>query len=123
MKVISSKSAVAVLLLTAGMISSAAIAEDVSGQKSAPEKPVSFDFSAIDTSVDGYTPAQRFFLGFGQVWCQNQSEQAARLQAKTNPHSTGECTNGSVQNFDAFGKVFGCKVGQPMMPTNGCRVW
>jgi putative endopeptidase len=74
--------------------------------------------------IDGYTPAQRFFLGFGQVWCQNQTEQAARLQAKTNPHSTGEWrTNGSVQNFDAFGKAFGCKVGQPMMPANACRVW
>jgi putative endopeptidase len=73
---------------------------------------------------DGYTPAQRFFIGFGQVWCQNQTEQSARVLAKTDPHSTGEWrTNGSVQNFDEFGKAFGCKVGQPMMPTNSCRVW
>jgi putative endopeptidase len=74
--------------------------------------------------IDGYTPAQRYFLGFGQVWCQNQTEQAARLRAKTDPHSSGEWrVNGSVQNFDEFGKAFGCKVGQPMMPTNSCRVW
>jgi putative endopeptidase len=73
---------------------------------------------------DGYTPAQRFFIGFGQVWCQNQTEQSARVRAKTDPHSSGEWrTNGSVQNFDEFGKAFGCKVGQPMMPTNSCRVW
>jgi len=73
---------------------------------------------------DGYTPAQRFFIGFGQVWCQNQTEQVARVLAKTDPHSSGEWrTNGSVQNFDEFGKAFGCKVGQPMMPTNSCRVW
>jgi len=73
---------------------------------------------------DGYTPAQRFFIGFGQVWCQNQTEQSARVLAKTDPHSTGEWrTNGTVQNFDEFGKAFGCKVGQPMMPTNSCRVW
>ena len=77
-----------------------------------------------EKKIDDLTPEQRFFLGFGQVWCQNQTEQAARLQAKTNPHSTGEWrTNGSVQNFDAFGKAFGCKVGQPMMPANACRVW
>ena len=73
---------------------------------------------------DGYTPAQRFFIGFGQVWCQNQTEQSARVLAKTDPHSTGEWrTNGSVQNFDEFGKAFGCKAGQPMMPATSCRVW
>jgi putative endopeptidase len=73
---------------------------------------------------DGYTPAQRFFIGFGQVWCTNQTEQSARVLAKTDPHSTGEWrTNGTVQNFDQFGKAFGCKVGQPMMPASSCRVW
>jgi len=76
------------------------------------------------TKIDGYTPAQRFFLGFGQVWCENQTEQVARLRAKTDPHSSGQWrTNGSVQNFEEFGKAFGCKVGQPMMPANACRVW
>ncbi len=75
--------------------------------------------------MDGYTPAQRFFLSFGQVWCENQREQAAVNQAKTNPHSTGEWrVKGTVQNFDEFGKAFGCHPGQPMMPENGgCRVW
>ena len=78
----------------------------------------------INGERDGYTPAQRFFITFGQVWCENQREEAARVQAKTNPHSTGEWrTKGTVQNFDEFGKAFGCKVGQPMMPTNSCRVW
>ena len=78
----------------------------------------------VDGKRDGYTPDQRFFLSFGQVWCQNQTEQSARVSAKTDPHSAGQWrTNGTVQNFDAFGKAFGCKVGQPMMPTNSCRVW
>jgi putative endopeptidase len=73
---------------------------------------------------DGYTPQQRFFLAFGQVWCQNQTEQSARVLAKTDPHSTGEWrTNGTVQNFEEFGKAFGCKVGQPMMPVSSCRAW
>ncbi len=78
----------------------------------------------VSGQKDGYTPAQRFFIGFGQVWCQNQTEQNARVLAKTDPHSSGEWrTNGSVQNFDEFGKAFGCKVGQPMMPATSCRVW
>jgi putative endopeptidase len=79
----------------------------------------------VDGKRDGYTPAQRFFISFGQVWCQNQTEQSARVSAKVDPHSPGRWrANGSVQNFDEFGKAFGCKVGQPMMPASGgCRTW
>ncbi len=79
----------------------------------------------VDGKRDGYTPAQRFFITFGQVWCQNQTEQSARVAAKADPHSPGQWrANGSVQNFDEFGKAFGCKVGQPMMPASGgCRTW
>jgi putative endopeptidase len=74
---------------------------------------------------DGYTPAQRFFISFAQVWCENKTEQATRVAAKTDPHSSGQWrTDGTVQNFDEFGKAFGCHAGQPMMPaTGGCRVW
>jgi putative endopeptidase len=75
--------------------------------------------------LDGYTPEQRFFLSFGQIWCENRTEQMARVRAKTDPHSSGQWrVDGTVQNFDEFGKAFGCKVGQPMMPASGgCRVW
>jgi putative endopeptidase len=73
---------------------------------------------------DGYTPDQKFFISFGQIWCQTQTEQSAINSAKTDPHSSGKYrTDGTVQNFDAFGKAFGCKVGQPMMPEKSCRVW
>jgi putative endopeptidase len=73
---------------------------------------------------DGYNPAQRFFISFGQLWCTNQTEQAARNQAKTDSHSQDAWrVKGTVQNFDEFGKAFGCKVGQPMMPEKSCRVW
>ena len=79
----------------------------------------------VDDKKDGYTPQQRFFVAFAQVWCQNQTEQAARVLAKTDPHSSGEWrVKGTVQNFDEFGKAFGCKVGAPMMPVGGgCRTW
>jgi putative endopeptidase len=79
---------------------------------------------SIDEKIDGYAEAQRYFLGFAQVWCQNQTEQSARQSALTDPHSPGRWrVNGSVQNFDEFGKAFGCKKGQPMYPENSCRVW
>ena len=78
----------------------------------------------INEKIDGYTEAQRYFLGFAQVWCQNQTEQSARQSALVDPHSPGRWrVNGSVQNFDEFGKAFGCKKGQPMYPTHSCRVW
>jgi putative endopeptidase len=82
------------------------------------------DGKSIDDKIDGYTEAQRYFLGFAQVWCENRTEQSARQLALTDPHSPGKWrVNGSVQNFDGFGKAFGCTKGQPMYPVNSCRVW
>ncbi len=79
---------------------------------------------SIADTIDGYTEAQRYFLGFAQVWCTNQTEQSLRQQALTDPHSPGKWrVNGSVENFDEFGKAFGCAKGQPMVPANSCRVW
>jgi putative endopeptidase len=80
--------------------------------------------AAAAAEIDGYTPAQRYFLAFGQVWCEDVREEAARSRALTDPHSSGKWrVNGSVQNFDEFGKVFNCKKGAPMYPENSCRVW
>lgn len=74
--------------------------------------------------IDGFTPEQRLFLGWGQIWCQNQTDQSARLQATTNEHSTGKYrVNGVVRNMPEFHKAWGCKAGQPMVPENACRVW
>ena len=76
-------------------------------------------------TIDGYTPEQRLFLGFAQVWCQNLTDQAARLRAQTDPHSPGQYrTNGTVSNMPEFWKAFGCKEGQPMVRgERACRVW
>ncbi len=74
--------------------------------------------------IDGYTPDQRFFLSFAQVWCENTSPEMQQMLLKADPHSPGEFrTNGVVQNFDQFGKAFNCHQGQPMMAANACRVW
>ncbi|HEX5234287.1 MAG TPA: M13 family metallopeptidase [Silvibacterium sp.] len=79
---------------------------------------------AATKKIDGYTPDQRFFISFAQVWCENRTDQYSRMTAHVDPHSPGRFrTDGAVQNFDAFGKAFGCKKGQPMMPDNPCVVW
>ena len=66
--------------------------------------------------IDGFTPEQRFFLGWGQIWCQNQTDQMARLLAQNNAHSPGKYrVNGVVQNMPEFQKAWGCKAGQPMV--------
>jgi putative endopeptidase len=78
----------------------------------------------IDDKIDGYTEAQRFFIAFGQIQCENTTEQRSRVDAKTDPHSPGQFRiNGVTRNFDEFGKAFGCHKGQPMMPEDACRVW
>ena len=74
--------------------------------------------------VDGYTPEQRFFLGFAQVWCQNVRPEQARLRAMTDPHSPGQYrVNGTLRNMPEFQKAFSCQPGQPMVSENACRVW
>jgi putative endopeptidase len=74
--------------------------------------------------IDGYTAPQRFFLAYGQIWCQNVTDQEARKRVLTDPHSPGRWrVNGAVQNSEAFQQAFGCKAGQPMVAENACRVW
>jgi putative endopeptidase len=75
-------------------------------------------------AAQGKTEAQRFFLSFAQVWCQNQNFRSARQAAAADPHSPGRWrVNGAVENFDEFGKTFQCTKGAPMYPVNSCRVW
>ena len=74
--------------------------------------------------IDGFTPQQRFFLGWGQVWCENTREEDARMRATVNPHSPGQFrVNGVVSNMPEFREAFACKVGQPMVRQPACRVW
>ena len=74
--------------------------------------------------IDGFTPEQRLFIGWGQIWCQNQTDQTARLLALNNEHSPGKYrANGVVQNMPEFQKAWGCKAGQPMVRANACHVW
>lgn len=74
--------------------------------------------------IDGYTPEQRFFLGFGRVWCEKRRPEFSRMLVKVDPHSPGKYrVNGVVQNMPEFRKAWGCKPGQAMVAENACHVW
>jgi putative endopeptidase len=74
--------------------------------------------------IDGYTAQQRFFISYGQIWCQNVTDQQARKLAIIDPHSPGRWrVNGVVQNSAAFQEAWGCKAGQSMVSEKACRVW
>jgi putative endopeptidase len=78
----------------------------------------------LEKKENGYTPVQQFFLGHAQTWCGSTRPEQMRLQVQTDPHSPREFrVNGVERNMREFGEAFGCKVGQPMMPQNACRVW
>jgi putative endopeptidase len=75
-------------------------------------------------SIDGYTPEQRFFLGFARVWCEKRQPEVSRTRVFTDPHSPGKYRiDGVVQNMPEFEKAWGCKAGQPMVAENACHVW
>ena len=77
-------------------------------------------------NVDGYTPEQRFFLSYAQVWRSLQRDEALRTQVQTNPHSPAMWrVNGPLSNLSEFAKAFGCKAGDPMVRPDDkrARIW
>ena len=73
---------------------------------------------------DGFTPEQRLFLGWSQVWCESSTDEGARLRAQTDPHSPGRYrVNGVVSNMPEFQKAYNCAPGSKMVRENACRVW
>lgn len=73
---------------------------------------------------DGFTPEQRFFIGFAQWACENNRPEDLRVQAATDPHSPGKYrVNGVVVNLPEFAKAFACKPGAAMTSAKPCRVW
>ena len=74
--------------------------------------------------IDGFTPEQRYFLGFARTWCEKRKPEYSRMLVTIDPHSPGRFrTNGVVQNMPEFQKAWGCKAGQPMVKANMCRAW
>lgn len=84
--------------------------QDTAGQKLEP--------------IDGLTPEQRFFVAYGQSWCENERDEDKRLRATVDPHSPAKYrANGVVANMPEYREAFHCKTGQPMVRENSCRVW
>ena len=74
--------------------------------------------------MNGFTPDQRFFIGMAQWACGDERPESKRLNALTNPHSPDEYRiNGVVSNMPEFGKAFSCRVGQPMVHPQPCKIW
>jgi putative endopeptidase len=74
--------------------------------------------------LDGFTPEQRFFLGYAQVWGANQRPEFARLQTNTNPHPLPRFrANGPLSNMTIFAQAFGCKKGDAMVREQACKIW
>lgn len=75
-------------------------------------------------TLGGFTPEQRFFLGWAQVWGANMRPENARLMANTNEHPLPKFrTNGPLSNMELFAKAFGCKKGDAMVRENVCKIW
>jgi putative endopeptidase len=74
--------------------------------------------------IEGLTPEQRFFVGYGQSWCGQSRDETKRMRATVDPHSPEKYrTNGVVSNMPEFQEAFHCKAGSPMVNQNRCRVW
>src|SRR6266850_6809507 len=92
-------------------IAYAAYEKSIAGKPRPPEK-------------DGFTPEQRFFLGWAQVWGANERIEYARLMANTNPHPLPRFRgNGPLSNMAEFAKAFGCKKGESMVREQACKIW
>ena len=74
--------------------------------------------------IDGFTPEQRFFLGWAQVWAGKYTAESERTQVKGDPHSLPRWrVNGPLSNMPQFAKAFGCKEGQAMVRKDACSIW
>ena len=76
--------------------------------------------------IDGFTPEQRFFMGFAQVWASNQRPEFIALNAKTNVHAYAKFrVNATLSNMESFAKAFDCPLLAAMVrpPDERCRIW
>lgn len=76
--------------------------------------------------LDGFSPEQRFFLGWAQVWAEKDTPETIRLQAQSDPHPLSNFrVNGPLSNMPKFAEAFQCKVGDAMVrePSKRCQIW
>lgn len=65
--------------------------------------------------IDGFSPLQRFYIAYANVWAGNIREEEIKLSTKTDPHSLGKLrVNATLKNIDEFFKAFEIKEGDEM---------
>jgi putative endopeptidase len=77
-------------------------------------------------NIDGFTPEQRFFIGWGVIWAISQRTESERQQAIGDPHPLSRYrVNGPLSNLPEFAAAFGCKAGDAMVraANRRCQVW
>ena len=75
-------------------------------------------------NIDGFTPEQRFFLGWAQVWAGKYTAEAERQQVAGNSHSLPRWrVNGPLANMPEFAAAFNCKPASPMVREKPCQIW
>jgi putative endopeptidase len=73
--------------------------------------------------IDGFTPEQRFFLSWSQVWRSLSRDEVTAQRIVTDPHSPGRYrSNGPLSNFEPFYKAFDVKEGDKMWRPEAKRV-
>ena len=66
-------------------------------------------------NIDGFTPEQRFFLAYANVWAQNIRDEEIRKRVKSDPHQLGMWrVNGQMPHMDAWYEAFGITEKDPM---------
>ena len=74
--------------------------------------------------IDGFTPEQRFFLGWAQVWATKSTPEFDRTQVLGDPHAAARYrVNGPLSNMPQFASAFGCKQGSKMVREKFCEIW
>lgn len=79
-----------------------------------------------DKKIDGFTPDQRFFLSWAQVWHSSQRPEIAAQRILTDPHSPEQYrANAPVTNIDAWYAAFNVQPGDKMYkkPEDRIKVW
>jgi putative endopeptidase len=104
----------------------------VLGESIADLGGLAISYAAYEKSIEGkrpptlggFTPEQRFFLGWAQVWGANLRPENARLMANSNEHPLPKFrTNGPLSNLEIFAQAFGCKKGDAMVRETVCKIW
>lgn len=79
-----------------------------------------------DKVIDGFSPLQRFYISYANVWAGNIRDEEIRLRTKTDPHSLGSLrTNATLKNIGEFFDAFGIQDGDIMWrsPEDRVIIW